>query len=252
MQTVTVVVQSLPQGARIHEHALAALGLLPSTPAPCDHVSVYTDGSFNGTASSWSAVFLFLRHGEVQQWAWLGGTVSIDPRDRAWCGALEHSALAGEKSAIVWSSLWVLQASVRADVSFHVDSLSALHGSAGLWAMDLSEPLSRTLRGLTQALTSLGRFPIGYAEHVQAHAGHPFNELADSIAKHCLCHMIASPTPPWQIIPDGSGAVYDHLWLSFEKHLRRSTLPGLAQGSFISVGRGSFPDLRPPRGLGPC
>ena len=233
----------LPDTAYIHENALAALSLLPDEPGPCDHVSIFTDGSFDGTSSSWSAVFLFLSQGLVQQWAWLGGVVSVDPQAHCWCGALEHSALAGEKSAIVWASLWALQTCIRADISLHVDSLSALHGCTGLWAMDFSEPLSRVLRGLIQALTSLDRLHAGSSEHVQAHAGHPFNELADSLAKHCLACGMASPMPPWRIIPDGTGSVYDHLWLSFERHHRGSTLPCFTEATFASIGLGEFPDL---------
>ena len=217
--------------------------MLPDEPGPCDHISIFTDGSFDGSASSWSVVILFIRQGLVQQWAWLGGVVSVDPQELCWCGALEHSALAGEKSAIVWASLWALQTWIQADISLHIDSLSALHGCTGLWAMDLSEPLSRLLRGLIQALTSLGRLHAGSSEHVQAHTGHPFNELADSLAKHCLASRIASPVPPWRIIPDGSGAVYDHLWLHFERQHRGSTLPCFSDATFASIGQGVFPDL---------
>ena len=129
--------------------------------------------------------------------------------------------------------------------SFHVDSKSALYGSSGLWAMDLSEPISRTLRGLIQSLHSMGRLPVGFAEHVQAHAGHPFNELADRLAKHCIAHRLASPLPPWQIIPDGTGALFDHLWLQFEKLTRSDSLPHSANGAFIATGHGRFPELGP-------
>ena len=168
---------------------------------------------------------------------------TIDPCDRAWCGVEQNSALEGERSALIWSALWLLQSHVCGEVCFRVDSTAALFGSSGRWHFDSCQIAASTLRGLTQALEASGRLRGEWGRRVRSHDGHPFNELADSLAKHCLQHRVEPHRPDWPLLPDRGGRFFNRFWLHFACARRPSSYPICVDNVLHSVGKGSFPDM---------
>ncbi|CAE7722823.1 unnamed protein product, partial [Symbiodinium sp. CCMP2456] len=92
-------------------------------------------------------------------------------------------ALKNEQLAIGAALLWLVQARTYfgpATVSLHYDCLAAGLPAKGEWPS--TTDFSKRLRDLQRWADSILPSPICY-QHVKAHVGEPFNEMADSIAK---------------------------------------------------------------------
>ena len=109
----------------------------------------------------------------------------------------EGHAGAGENGAVIWALLWALQLSNHwwthfgaADIHFyfHFDALNAGYLAGGYYRTK-QFPHHRTLmRSLAQILQGRHGLSRMHWRHVKAHAGNPWNELADTIAKFASQH----------------------------------------------------------------
>ena len=80
------------------------LGLLDPQP-----IHVYTDGSFDGSCSSWAFVVVSPLSPQPCLLGWAGNRVVTDPDHPSYIGAERHSAVAGEQCALIWAIIWALQ-----------------------------------------------------------------------------------------------------------------------------------------------
>eukprot|EP00969_Alexandrium_andersonii_P229038 10115020-Alexandrium_andersonii.AAC.1 len=83
-------------------------------------------------------------------------------------------------------------------VTFHPDSTLALDATIGTAYADVHRPLQVKLRAM---YASLSRRMVDQCAHIKSHAGHPWNELADSIASRAMESVHLRPLSR----PEGTG-----------------------------------------------
>ena len=78
------------------------------SPHAAQTIEIYTDGSFDGTCSSWA----FHASGDwgegFRTLGWIGDQVELDAESPLYLGAQLHGALQGELSALFWRLVWAL------------------------------------------------------------------------------------------------------------------------------------------------
>ncbi|CAE7260050.1 unnamed protein product [Symbiodinium sp. CCMP2592] len=153
-------------------------------------IDVFTDGSFNGTVSSWAFLVLGWHGRDVYALGWIAGLVVTDPASEAYIGATQHDALRGEASALFWAMAWLVQGPKHVPVLVWSDCLVALQ-------QPLDCTLSQGIRALCQALLS-SDVDFHEVRHVRSHVGHPANEFVDAAAKWA-CRGQLDPTTPFQV-----------------------------------------------------
>ncbi|CAE7221510.1 unnamed protein product [Symbiodinium microadriaticum] len=143
-------------------------------------VDVFTDGSFDGS-SSWAYVCVASTSAGRFVLAWARGVVAL-PGDDWWIGAVEHSALNGERSAVFWALSWILGVHSTIPCFLHCDCIVAAFQAAGTFGSSQSDQIAVACRSLAHVLEVLGKLRAGTIRHVKGHSGHPHNELADVLA----------------------------------------------------------------------
>ena len=88
---------------------------------------VYTDGSFDGSCSSWAFVVVSPAAQQQQIFGWAGGQVITAQDHPHYIGAERHSPVAGEQCALAWAIIWALQAPQWVEPLFFSDC-EADHG----------------------------------------------------------------------------------------------------------------------------
>ena len=167
----------------------------------------YTDGSKVQDGAVGAGIVLLIEHSQGLSYG--GALCKVI--------SLEGHAGIGENGAVVWALLWAIHLSNhtwhRHGISdphfyFHFDALNAGYLAGGYFRTK-QFPQHRTLmRSLAHILQSRHGFSRLHWWHVKAHAGNPWNELADAIAK------FASQNP--EIIPHSE--VW-HEWLQDPEQL---------------------------------
>ena len=190
---------------RFHESTVAALTLArPSEDMPLPrHLHLYTDGSEKAEDTGWAAA--------IVQWdsaasavAFLGafgGKVELGETSRCYVGATARDSRNAELTALLWSMMWLIGQWASFSVcsaSLHFDSTTAGFAANGHWSTG-QDGLAQKARHLAQACETC--CSMGPWEHVKAHAGHPWNECADTIAEAMCCN--AAPTVCQPRLPDG-------------------------------------------------
>ena len=104
--------------------------------------------------------------------------------DHPWSlGADRTGSAISEREALTWAMLWRIGQNSNIPTTFRSDSLLALHQAQGAIGAASCDRSFQTLRGCAQLLDSaLGDHGLLF-DHVPGHAGDPFNEFCDHIAK---------------------------------------------------------------------
>ena len=180
------VLSSPVQDLKYHENTLQAMRWVKhALPPVLEEVYLYTDGSFKDNSAqevadpftcAWAVVIVGVSEGKH----YLLGELH---------GALDQygSALAAEVAALAWAGIAVIQLShvrivPRATLCF--DCVAAGLHAVGQWQLAMDNPYTRCVRAIFQTLQAV--FTIR-AEHTKSHAGHPWNEMADSLADSARC-----------------------------------------------------------------
>lgn len=147
----------------------------------------FTDGSKAPNGTIGSAVLLLIE--SDKGWHY-GGCVYKTVKTGG-------TSIAGENGAIIWALLWAVHISDeiwlhqgRANIlfAFNFDATSAGYVAAGYWSSTLAPYWRTTMRSLAQLLTTRHGFNHLAWNYVQAHAGHPWNEGADALAKYAALY----------------------------------------------------------------
>ena len=175
---------ALPAGLSLHPRTQAAISAHVARDHPLSQISridVYTDGSFNGSISSWAFAALASQRSGVFLLAWARGTVALQGEALS-IGATEHSAVNGERSALFWAVAWLLSIDPQIQRVIHSDCLVAVGQTNGRYGSAAQAPITVACRSLAQVLETLGGFTTSSVQHIKGHAGHPYNELVDTLA----------------------------------------------------------------------
>ena len=181
----TISFAPLPQGLHLRAETLHALQE-PSSyaePSLAGCLAYYVDGSACQDAAAWAVVAIsYDWQGIPTLLGVLAGTVSVDPRQPQWIGARAATNIAAE---------------LTASIAAHVTALSLPHVGSAVIRPDLhlSAQLSATncfcsshpsLAAVAHWLGSSFHRAGGRCVEVRGHQSHPWNELADTMAKHRL------------------------------------------------------------------
>ena len=229
---------ALPPAFALHPAALQVFaGHLLEPPASCSPpwIELYTDGSFDGTTSTWAfAAFAIWPQGTL----FLGfarGRVSLEGEPH-FIGADQHSALNGERSALFWAVAWSLQLPDSVRCTVWSDCLVAKGQTEGSCNTVAHAVLGRACRAVSLAAEASGRLHTGAFEHVRAHVGHAYNELVDGLAKtcpHCFGDIPASIAALSDWVTSGD---IHWLWLVIESVRRPHCWPRHEAGSLVDAG----------------
>ena len=185
--------------------------------------TIYTDGSYMATVgghAGWSCVVIASHEDGDSIFGCDWGPVECDPLQEGWTGSDQQNARAGEITALVRASEWVFGSKQCVPHCFAYDAVSVGHGAAGWYGYSTSDLPMRLLRALMQALEARcrsNRTKLIY-EHVQAHAGHIGNEIADLLAKKAVHEGQFDQTlrPDYMPFLTGERPIIEQLWLFFD------------------------------------
>ncbi|CAE6930495.1 unnamed protein product, partial [Symbiodinium sp. CCMP2456] len=167
---------------------------VPSGGAPDLHI--YTDGSWCETKKlgGYAVVVLLVTASASALYETIGAQTQGNPAT-AWTFEATP-ALKNEQIAIAAAMLWLLQGCNYAhfgQIILFFDCYAAGWPAEGTWSP--VNGFSEKTRVLEQLLSRLLSAPIRFA-HTKAHAGNPFNEMVDVLAKQAAQATICMKEPP--------------------------------------------------------
>lgn len=139
--------------------------------------------------------------------------IHYDTASNAHLGATRIGADVAEKEGLVWAGIWRLSQNWNIHTCFRSDSSVALGQASGHLGTGNADETFEVLRGVYQAVeAALG--PKGYAySHVAGHAGEPWNELCDWLAK-----MERSNAKRPRLDMRKWRKAFGHLWIAIGDH----------------------------------
>ncbi len=144
------------------------------------HVDIYADGSFKHDEATWAfAVIATMGDKETKFMGYAGGSLEAELLE-----AVEKpGSLQAEGAAAIHAIIWWLAERdnfSQRSITVHIDNKAVQGGAAGTNNINSENALLGALRGL--ALLSQQRDETSFI-WIKGHDGHPWNELADVVAK---------------------------------------------------------------------
>ena len=182
-------------------HPAAAMALELCSTRPLQQVKrwhLYTDGTHqrDSTTDSWALVIT----AEDQEGFSFIGSISALNTDAVRDDDFPANSTTSELTALIWAYAWVYARfhdhPTKPAVTIHADSLVARGFAKGTFQPKHPNQLTQLARithDLAASVTDLS------TDHVRAHLGHPWNELADSLAKRQAKRTDGSPQPEWPL-----------------------------------------------------
>ena len=169
-------------------------------------VHLYVDGSFSHDQgiATWAFVALGMKE-ELNDLYLLGcsrGSVVTDQDDENWIGANGLSAFVAEQTALCMAGWFALSLSPSINLFFGYDNVAAAKMAIGEWTQNRAHQVVSLTRAIFQLIeTRMQDEARLTTKHVLAHSNHPWNELADSLAKNALKKQCVSPRLNFDIRP---------------------------------------------------
>ena len=132
------------------------------------------------------------------------------------------------------------------DVALHSDSICTVMRANGQWQLAAADTLANTCRNIAQAIDCLRRVRPFDILHVRGHGGNPWNELADSLAKHAL-HAECTVLHGEAISEWVRECSLDNLWLLLSAFLEPGLWPQHNGSHMVDTGM-VLPAAMPPVG----
>ena len=155
-------------------------------------IELYTDGSAKDARGGSAVIVVAQQNHEVscrtKFLGYIAGPVELDPSSGLYLGADAADALQAEATAMCWAILWALaHRSVfpSARFVFRFDSMGVGLAAKGQWRPDC-KPIVARARQLMQFCEHTWLAQGFLWKHTPAHRGHPWNELADTLAGVCM------------------------------------------------------------------
>ena len=163
-------------------------------PAFANFTVFYVDGSANANGAAWSLVRIdYDSVGTPHFIGCASGEVVIASADPSWVGATHADNISAELTAAAAALIASLCSQVQQTVLIRPDLRLSAMLTEGLWNCKTHPQLARLCRILGQWFSKTQ----GSFCEVRGHSGDPWNELADSIAKHQLLSLTAVGTIDW-------------------------------------------------------
>ena len=142
---------------------------------------------------------------------WTSHPVLYGEQQPHWLGADRYGSDIAEKEALFWAGLWRLGTPDNRPTVYRPDSLTAMHQAQGHYGTSNQDQSFYALRGIFQALEALLPGDGLLMAHTKGHAGDPWNEMVDQLAKQeakksFYCHRHPINLREWQ-------TTIPYLWL---------------------------------------
>ena len=209
-------------------------------PAAHPVYEIYIDGATGATHAGWAAVVVADTHGSRRLLGITGGTVDLCPEDANWIGANCPDNIAAELTAVVAAQAIALQSDSSSQFCIRPDlTLSRILSQES--ATTKAHPRLAQLARLT-AQWNQGR--VTYKE-VRGHAGDPWNELADAVAKYCVdrdraAHFHFEFAELHLLALEKHDVAWD--WLNYEHPSLWACMPPCLEGTVVQVPPCPMPD----------
>ena len=146
------------------------------------------------------------------------------------CAAPEHGSNPAEFQATAMATLWLAQAEAVPFAVIRPDSENAELCALGVRRFPALEPLSTLLRQLYMWTSSLMCVAL---LHVEAHAGEPWNEAADAIAKFSAAHRRRGPVVFGAAALTALPGDVEWMWLRAASDDIKAQYPPMVNDSFV-------------------
>ncbi|CAE7209907.1 unnamed protein product [Symbiodinium microadriaticum] len=191
-------------------------------------VHIYTDGSADEKkGTSGYGVVLILKCGTILSLLGiLGG--QLGGSDEGLWDLQGPMALRAEQAALAAALLWIIQFRCiypGMACTIRYDCMAAGQGMTGAWAP--VDPFEQKVHELA-LLTYEASWATTHVEHIQAHSGHVWNELADLVAKKAATGYTGFATPPSDAVRCFHASEFG--WMATELLGRRTGALPIAEG----------------------
>ena len=189
IESLDLTLRSVPSNIILTGATTCALfEAMEGTIGPYECVEIYVDGATAFSSAAWSVIVVVHAGNSARLLGTLAGPVILGDQHEAWIGAHTTDNIAAELHALAAALALSIQVDFSCPVVVRPDlSLSRLIGQE--LVTTVSNPV---LAKLCRVLASWAPPNLSFQE-VRGHTHQPWNDLADSIAKHVLMHPEDSP-----------------------------------------------------------
>ena len=217
--------QLIPEGTPLHKETFEALHCQRALDnSTAYRYELYIDGATSNGLSAWAVVAVSVFGDERCFLGCVAGLTEINQSSPKWIGALNHTNIDAELSAMAVATAFAFFASGEAQVLIRPD-LALSQQFLNI------QSTTRQLSTLARVIHVLGLSkPSGVdVQEVRAHRGDPWNELADAIARHVVATGKEVGSIPWtwlnQIATSPSTIKWE--WIRQETPSFHQTMPSL-------------------------
>ena len=149
-----------------------------------DKLEIFTDGSFSCEEgqTGWSFVVVGIKGDKYCPIHYACGPLQLQTHDFGFTGAKSSGSRSAEIEALIMALIWRISSAMTLKCTFKFDAMTAGMPTGGIWSFNPKLKHLRVARSLAQLADTLYESTNQF-EHVKAHSGQHWNELADSLAK---------------------------------------------------------------------
>ena len=200
-----------------------------------DRLVIYTDGSSKAhnrrkpplwiqefdVPDAWAYLVLGERYRadatlpEITLIGWHAQCVTYEEQLSHYLGTTQVGSEHAEREALFWAAIWRLSRNITVPTVFRSDSVTTAEQAMGRAGCNDDNPTFEALRSVFQALQAALPPDCLDAQHVRGHAGDPWNEMADFLAKSEAVHGHKLKRQPVNL--QQWKTVLPYLWMLFDK-----------------------------------
>ena len=215
----------IPEGTDLHKSTFEQLHVQnEECHGEMQSLELYIDGATHGDTSAWAVVAVVVTAGGRRFHGCCAGLTEINRSARQWIGALSHSNIDAELSAMVVAISFSFFASGDLPVTIRPDLSLSRRFLVADSATRQDSTIAKLLHLLGQLLPSRVR-----VQEVRAHCGDPWNELADAVAKKVARTSVPVGQVPWDLLHNAvtEPSTLKWEWLRNESAAYSKAMPAL-------------------------
>ena len=238
----------LPEGIHIHPSTWEALHTQSAyNDGSPTALRLYVDGATHQQDAGWSVVAIEATGTGERLLGVICGSVQTFDDHPQWIGATESTNVTAEVTAMIIAQAFAATQTQFAKIVICPD----LTLSRQIAESKVLLKRDQTMSSLSSCLSQMYQLQT-HVEEVRGHQGHPWNELADVIAKHAAKHGTQAGKVNWTVLNALAKERHDRewCWMQNATNAYRSTLPPMYENTVIQVPpytQNPFPGLTKPQ-----